>query len=76
MKLFMGKQHSETVSQSISGLSLRFRLGATANYVATQLRNMIAEGQHVHNESLPSEKAFSRTISSLEGNNTCSTSGA
>jgi hypothetical protein len=41
----MGKQHSETVSQSISGLSSRFRLGKTVNYVASQLRNMIVEGQ-------------------------------
>jgi DNA-binding FadR family transcriptional regulator len=52
----MGKQHSETVSQSISDLSSRFRLGTTGNYVATQLRNMIVECQYVHNERLPSER--------------------
>ena len=52
----MGKQHSETISQSITGLSSRFRLGTTTNYVATQLRNMIMEDQYAHNERLPSER--------------------
>ena len=52
----MSKQHSETTIQSSSNLPSRFRLGTTASNVATQLRNMIKEGQYVHDERLPSER--------------------
>ena len=52
----MGKQHSETVSQKVNGLSSRFSLGTTASYVANQLRNMIVENQCVCYERLPSER--------------------
>ena len=66
-KLFMGKQHSETVSQNINGLSSRFSLGTTASYVANQLRNMIVEGQYVHNERLPSERHLAKQFQVSRG---------
>ncbi|MFT4608250.1 MAG: DNA-binding FadR family transcriptional regulator [Urechidicola sp.] len=52
----MSKQHSETVNQSSRSLSSRSRLGTTTSHVATQLRNMILEGQYAHDERLPSER--------------------